>query len=82
MERKPGQPTPPEWVQQIRARNLGGALSLALDVLEPLGPLGAQVLWAAQPILGLLISHDAVGGLAQALEEPGGIEQLRQQLEE
>lgn len=77
----PVEPTVPEWVEQAKARGLGHALSVALDVLEPLGPLGAQVLWVAQPLLGIMVSSEALSSMAQALEEPGGIERLRQQLE-
>ncbi len=70
-----------EWIKQIWARGWGAALSTALDVLEPLGPLGAQLLWVAQPAARLIGGSDAVGALAQALEEPGGIDRLRQRLE-
>ena len=72
----------PEWIQQVKARGLGDALSTALDVLEPLGPLGAQALWVAQPVLGLVIGHDALEELAETLETPGGVERLRQMLED
>lgn len=76
------QQAPPEWVQGAKARGLGHALGLALDVLEPLGPLGAQLLWTAQPVLGVFLSRDVVTDLAERLEAPGGIERLRQHLEE
>jgi hypothetical protein len=70
------------WIQQVRARGLEDVFGTALDVLEPFGPLGAQALWIAQPVLGLFVARDLLGDLAQALEEPGGVERLRQQLEE
>ena len=72
-----------EWIEAIRARGWGDALSAVLDILEPLGPLGAQLLWIVQPA-GRLIDggSEALGGLAQALEEPGGIERLRRLLDE
>jgi hypothetical protein len=76
------QPTLPEWMQEARARGLDGALGVALDMLEPLGPLGAQLIWVAQPVLGVWMPRDILGHLAEALETPGGIEQLRQQLED
>ncbi|MBI5668098.1 MAG: hypothetical protein HZC41_08820 [Chloroflexi bacterium] len=79
MNREPTQP--PEWIQQARARGLGRALALALDILEPLGPLGAQVVWVAQPVAGLFVRHDALGDLARTLEQPGGVETLRAYLE-
>jgi hypothetical protein len=71
-----------EWVQQAKARGLGHFLSTALDVLEPLGPLGAQAVWISQPALGLFVPRDMLGALAEALEQPGGIQRLREQLED
>jgi hypothetical protein len=68
------------WIDQARQRGLGGALGLALDVLQPLGPLAAQLLWVAQPAASLFGWRQTVGGLARALEEPGGLDQLRQRL--
>lgn len=72
-----------QWVQEIRARGWGDALSTALDVLEPFGPLGAQVLWVAQPAARLVGGWgDLLGALAEALEQPGGVERLRQALDD
>ena len=72
-----------DWIREIRARGWGEAFSAALDVLEPFGPLGAQFLWIAQPAARLIGGWgDAFGVLAQALEEPGGIERLREMLED
>jgi len=75
------QPTPPEWVTQLQARGLGDALGLALDVLEPLGVLGAQLIWVAQPVLGVWFQRDTVRSIAQTLETPGEVEQIRRFLE-
>ena len=72
-----------EWIREIRERGWGDAFSAALDVLEPLGPLGAQFLWVAQPAARVIGGWgDAFGVLAQALEEPGGIDRLRAMLED
>ena len=74
--------TEAEWVQAVRVRGWEHAVSTALDVLEPLGPLGAQALWVAQPAAWLVGGWgDALGTLATALEAPGGIQRLRQALE-
>jgi hypothetical protein len=70
------------WIRQMKERGLGGALRLTLDALEPLGPLGAQMLYVAQPALGLFGAGDALHRLAQALEEPGGIDRLRRLLDD
>jgi len=72
-----------EWIEKIRARGWGDALSTALDILEPLGPLGAQLLWVAQPAARWIGGWgDSLGELAQVLEEPDGIERLREMLEQ
>jgi hypothetical protein len=70
------------WIHAAKARGWGDFLGVAFDLLEPLGPLGAQLLWTAQPALSLFMSRAAVDSLAQMLEEPGGIDGLRQQLED
>lgn len=71
-----------EWLTQVQARGWGGVLTVALDILEPFGTLGAQFLWVAQPAFGLLGAEAIIRGLAQALEAPGGIEALREALED
>jgi hypothetical protein len=71
-----------EWIEKIRARGWGDALSTALDILEPLGPLGAQLLWVAQPAAHWIGGWgDSLGELAQILEDRDGIERLRDMLE-
>jgi hypothetical protein len=70
-----------DWVNGVRARGLDDAVNLMLDILEPMGPLGAQILWFTQPVTRLFGWHKAVGIVAQALEEPEGILRLRQRLE-
>lgn len=71
-----------EWIKQAKARGLGQAIGTLLDVLEPIGPLGAQLLWLVQPVTGIFGWHHAVGQLAESLEEPGGIEPIRRALTE
>jgi hypothetical protein len=73
---------PSDWIQHAKARGWDDALSVALDALEPLGVVGAQVLWVLQPALGLFIARKALSALAEALEEPGGIDRLRKQLDD
>jgi hypothetical protein len=69
-----------DWIDQIKARGFGDLMGVTLDALEPLGPLGAQLLWVFQPLSGVLGWHKAVDQIARALEEPGGIDTLRQRL--
>jgi len=72
-----------DWIEKIRARGWGDAFSTALDVLEPLGPLGAQLLWVAQPAAHWLGGWgESLAELALALEDPDGIERLRELLEQ
>lgn len=70
------------WIQEVNRRGLAGPVRMALDVLEPLGPVGAQLLWVAQPVSGLVGARELIGGLAEALDEPGGVERLRDLLDE
>jgi hypothetical protein len=69
-----------DWIDGVKSRGLTGAFSVVLDVLEPLGPLGAQVLYVAQPLAGVFGWRRAVGDLADALETPGGVDALRRRL--
>jgi hypothetical protein len=71
-----------EWIEAVKARGLGAALHLALDVLEPLGPLGAQLLYVARPLSDLFGAGSAFMAIATALEEPGGVDRLRQMLDD
>ena len=68
------------WIDVARRRGLTGALDLVFDVLEPVGPLGAQMLYVVQPMAGVFGWRQAVGEIAIALEEPGGVAALRRQL--
>lgn len=74
-----------DWVTQVKARGLAGAFNVALDALEPFGPLGAQILWVAQPLIGVFGGEDtrnAINDIAAALETPGGIAHIREQLKQ
>jgi hypothetical protein len=73
------------WLKALKARGLGGVLETALDALEPLGPLGAQLLLMTQPVAWVLGGRGlsaAARGLAEALETPEGIAAIRRALEE
>lgn len=70
-----------QLVQQIKANGWESSAVFVLDVLEPLGPLGAQVLWVLQPTLGALVPRDVLGDLATVLEDPDETADLRRQLE-
>ena len=71
-----------DWIKRAKARGLANPLRVLLDVLEPLGPLGAQMLYIAQPAWRVFGASDGVRQLAETLEEPGGIERLRRLLDE
>lgn len=68
------------WAQRLRAARLDGLIGALLDAAEPLGPLGAQLLWIAQPTLGLLVPRDEIASLARLIEAPGGVAWVREQL--
>jgi hypothetical protein len=68
------------WSRRLRAAHLNGVVGLLLEAVEPLSPLGAQILWVAQPTLGLFLPHEDVASLARLLDQPGGMAWLREQL--
>ncbi len=63
---------------RLHAAKLDVITDVLLDVAGPLGPLGAQALWVAQPVLGLMLPPDQIDGLARVLESPAGIDWLRE----
>ena len=70
------------WALRLRAVGLDGFVSALLDAAEPLGPLGAQMLWVAQPTLKLFMPTREIDGLAELLDDPEGMIWLRQILTE
>jgi hypothetical protein len=71
-----------DWIKRAKAHGWDTILNAALDTLEPFGALGANAIWILQPALGLLVPKEALEAVAHALEEPGGIERLRERLTE
>jgi hypothetical protein len=68
------------WGQRLRTARLDGVIGALLDAADPLGPLGAQLLWVAQPTLGLWVPRTEIDSLARWLDEPGGVARLRAHL--
>jgi len=70
------------WIQAAHRRKLTGAVRLTLTVLEPLGVLGAQFLYIAQPMAAIFGAQHAFGDIARALEEPDGVRRLLDSLDD
>jgi hypothetical protein len=68
------------WQTRLHAWGLEGVVAALLEAAEPLGPLGAQALYVAQPTLGLFLSREAVGQWAHLLEDPANVAWLRDRL--
>lgn len=68
------------WSKRLHAARLDGLVNMLLDIVEPLSPLGAQVLWVSQPTLGLLMPREEITTLARLLEQPDGMAWVREQL--
>lgn len=69
------------WRERLQHMGLLDFAGLLLDVAEPLSPIGAQLLWVAQPALGLMVAPEKVASWAEMLEDPQQIARLREQLE-
>ena len=67
----------PERLRQSGFKEIAGYF---LEALEPLSFIGAQLLWVAQPTLGLFIERERVSKWAAVLEDPQALAQLRQGL--
>lgn len=68
--------------ERVQQRGLRGPAVLALQAGRPLLLVAGQLLWVAQPALGLLGTGRQVGQLAQLLEKPGAADLLLTFLEE
>lgn len=68
------------WSRRLRAAHLDGVVATLLDVVAPLSPFGASLLWIAQPVLGLVAPRDDIASMARLLEDPRGIDWLRERL--
>ena len=53
---------------------------MLLDIAEPFGTLGAQVLWIAQPALSLFLPHQEIGEFAGLLDDPDAMAWWRGEL--
>ena len=68
------------WGARLGDSGLGGIAGAFALALRPVGPVLAQVLWVAQPGLGLLGQGEAVGALAELLADPAGLQALTARL--
>ncbi len=69
------------WAGRLRAAGLDGLVGALLGAAAPLAPLGAQVLWVAQPALSLVMPRAEIDTLARALEDPTELAWLRERME-
>lgn len=74
-------PKPNIWIARARALGLDGLLSALLDAAGPVAPLAGQLLYVAQPMLGLFISRRSINRWAEWLDQPDALAEFRQMLE-
>jgi hypothetical protein len=74
-------PKQPAWARRVRALGLDGLLGALLDAAGPIAPLVGQLLYVAQPTLGLFIPRRSINQWAELLDRPDGLAELRQMLE-
>lgn len=80
MKNEPTQDSTNDWIAAAQARGYAPALQTLLDVLEPVSPLAAQMIWVLQPMGRVFGMQQVLGSLAQALESPDELDELRRQL--
>ena len=80
MVEKDKKPTIHPWVNAAKARGLENAFAVLLDVLQPIGPVLAQLLWAMQPAARIFGVRHSISDMADILDAPDGVEILRTQL--
>jgi len=68
------------WITFARRQRLAGWAAFLLESFEPLSPLGAQMLYLIEPVLGL--RRSTTRRLARALEDDETRTALRRQLTE
>lgn len=69
----PANPSPNQskaWAQRLKAFGLGRLAAACLQAGRALTPLAAQALYITQPLASPWLSKQALGDLAQLLEEP------------
>ncbi len=75
-------PDPHPWIIAARERGWGDVMESALEMVEPVAPVLAQLLWVVQPTAALFGSTDELTQFAEALETPEGVAALREQLQD
>lgn len=65
------------WIARAKRRGHAPILLILLEAIEPLAPVLAQGLLVAQPLAHMLRSGAALGELAEVLEEPESLRELR-----
>ncbi len=68
------------FIEAAKRRGQAHFFATLLDVIEPAAPVLAGALLVAQPLANLWPGGAAVRALADLLESPAGIEELRRQL--
>lgn len=61
---------------------LAGLLASFLDAAGPLTLLGAQTLYLSEPVLSIFTGEGKLNALAEVLEDPARVQQLKTRLEE
>ena len=69
-----------DWIDRAKQRGYGQVIEVLLDAIAPIAPIIAQGLWIVQPLAGLWGQSNALQRLAETLEDPDGVTQLRQRL--
>jgi hypothetical protein len=70
-----------DLVRRAARLHLTAPAILFLEMHKPLAFAGAQMMWIAQPFLGLWLNHADIRDVALLLEDPVGVDDLIERLE-
>lgn len=80
METQNGRAMGEPWAARLEDLGLASVVAALLDAARPLAPLGAGLLWIAQPALGAVVGRERVASWAGLLEDPANLARLSARL--
>ncbi|GAB1420676.1 hypothetical protein MASR2M15_07870 [Anaerolineales bacterium] len=71
---------PTQWLEALNSRGWSHTAQSVLDIIEPVAPVLAQMLWISQPMGGIFGKGQLLADIAHLLESKEGISEIRSHL--